>query len=153
MVQSPSYRQKKAHNEYHFVPSCRKTKSSPLTWPKNGPSLPPGLQQGAVPSQYQSLARYVAKYVVSPPISVRRIDRYDGHQVTYHYRSHRTERVEHETVDVDTFIGRMVQHTVPKGFKRIRYYGVQATKRMFQRCWSAILLGCMRRRATPKPPE
>jgi hypothetical protein len=36
--------------------------------------------------------------------------------------------VEHETVDVDTFIGRMVQHTVPKGFKRIRYYGVQATK-------------------------
>src|SRR5437764_1268808 len=27
-----------------------------------------------------------------------------------------------------TFIGRMVQHTMPKGFKRIRYYGVQATK-------------------------
>jgi len=62
------------------------------------------------------------------PISVRRIDRYDGERVTYHYRSHRTERVERETVDVDTFIGRMVQHTVPKGFKRIRYYGVQATK-------------------------
>src|SRR5215831_10316017 len=86
------------------------------------------VQKGKVPSQYQSLARYVAKYVVSPPISVRRIDRYDGHQVTYHYRSHRTERVEHETVDVDMFIGRMVQHTMPKGFKRIRYYGVQATK-------------------------
>ena len=86
------------------------------------------VQKGAVPSQYQSLARYVAKYVVSPPISVRRIDRYDGERVTYHYRSHRTERVEHETVDVITFIGRMVQHTMPKGFKRIRYYGVQATK-------------------------
>src|SRR5499426_3291713 len=86
------------------------------------------VQKGQVPSQYQSLARYVAKYVVSPPISVRRIDRYDGYRVTYHYRSHRTERVEHETVDVETFIGRMVQHTVPKGFKRIRYYGVQATK-------------------------
>jgi len=70
----------------------------------------------------------VAKYVVSPPISVRRIDRYDGHRVTYHYRSHRTERVECATVAVDAFIGRMVQHTVPKGFKRIRYYGVQATK-------------------------
>ena len=86
------------------------------------------VQKGQVPSQYQSLARYVAKYVVSPPISVRRLDRYDGQRVTYHYRSHRTERVEHETVAVDTFIGRMVQHTVPKGFKRIRYYGVQATK-------------------------
>ena len=86
------------------------------------------VQKGQVPSQYQSLARYVAKYVVSPPISVRRIDHYDGQQVTYHYRSHRTERVEHETVDVDTFMGRMVQHTMPKGFKRIRYYGVQASK-------------------------
>ena len=86
------------------------------------------VQKGAVPAQYQSLARYVATYVVSPPIAVRRMDRYDGERVTYHYRSHRTERVEHETVDVITFIGRMVQHTMPKGFKRIRYYGVQATK-------------------------
>jgi hypothetical protein len=66
--------------------------------------------------------------VVSPPIAVRRIDRYDGHRVTYHYRSHRTERMEHETVGVETFIGRMVQHTMPKGFKRIRSYGVQATR-------------------------
>ena len=86
------------------------------------------VQKGQVPSQYQSVARYVAKYVVSPPISVRRIDRYDGERVTYHYRSHRTERVEYETVGVETFIGRMIQHTMPKGFKRIRYYGVQATK-------------------------
>jgi hypothetical protein len=86
------------------------------------------VQRGAVPSGYQSLARYVAKYVVSPPVSVRRIDRYDGHRVTYHYRSHRTERVEHATVAVATFIGRMIQHTMPKGFKRIRYDGVQATK-------------------------
>ena len=86
------------------------------------------VHKGQVPSPYQSLARYVAQYVVSPPISVRRIDGDDGERVTYHYRSHRTERMEHETVDVITFIGRMVQHTVPKGFKRIRYYGGQATK-------------------------
>jgi Putative transposase/Transposase zinc-binding domain len=86
------------------------------------------VQKGQVPSQSQSLARYVAKYVVSPPIAVRRIDRDDGERVTDHDRSHRSERVEHETVDVDTFIGRMVQHTLPKGFKRMRYDGVQATK-------------------------
>jgi hypothetical protein len=59
---------------------------------------------------------------------VRRIARYDGQRVPYHDRSHRTERVEHETVEVATFIGRMVQHPLPKGFKRMRYYGVQATK-------------------------
>jgi hypothetical protein len=88
----------------------------------------PNVQKGDVPARYQSLATYLAKYVVSPPISLRRIDRYDGQRVTYHYRSHKSERVEQETVEVYTFIGRMVQHVFPKGFQRIRYYGVQATK-------------------------
>src|SRR5256714_15401277 len=86
------------------------------------------VQKGDVPSRYQSLATYLAKYVVSPPISLRRIDGYDGQRVTYHYRSHKTERVERERVDVYTFIGRMIQHVFPKGFQRIRYYGVQASK-------------------------
>ena len=86
------------------------------------------VQKGDVPSRYQSLATYLAKYVASPPISLRRIDRYDGQWVTYYYRSHKSERVERETVAVYTFIGRMIQHTFPKGFQRIRYYGVQATK-------------------------
>jgi len=85
-------------------------------------------QKGDVPTRYQSLARYLAKYVVSPPISLRRIDRYDGQRVTYHYRSHKSERVEWETVAVSTFIGRMVQHVFAQGFQRIRYDGVQATK-------------------------
>ena len=33
------------------------------------------VQKGAIPSQYQSLARYVAKDVGSPPMAVRRSDR------------------------------------------------------------------------------
>jgi Putative transposase/Transposase zinc-binding domain len=86
------------------------------------------VQQGDGPSRSQSFARYLAKYVVSPPISLRRIDRYDGRDVTYHYRAHKSERVEWERVDVYTCIGRMLQQVLPKGFKRIRYYGVQATK-------------------------
>src|SRR2546429_2827805 len=49
------------------------------------------VHKGQVRSQSQSWARCVAKYVVSPPIAVRRIDRYDGERVTYHYRSVRRE--------------------------------------------------------------
>ena len=120
---------------WHLMTLFRKTLSSETIEPlvdlcfrKYPNGLVSRVQRGQVPSPYQSLASYVAKYVVSPPISVRRIDRYDGGRVTYHYRSHRTERTPHETVDVLTFIGRMIQHTRPKGFKRIRYYGVQATK-------------------------
>jgi Putative transposase/Transposase zinc-binding domain len=88
------------------------------------------VQKGKVPSQYQSLASYVAKYVVSPPISVRRIDRYDGHRVTYHYRSHWTQRTTYETVDVMTFIGRMVQHTMPKGSNAFDITGYRRPRRL-----------------------
>ena len=66
--------------------------------------------------------------MVSPPISLRRIDGDDGQRVTSHYRSQKTERVERERVDVSTCIGRMIQHVLPKGFQWIRDYGVQATK-------------------------
>lgn len=86
------------------------------------------VQKGDVPLRYKSLAKYIAKYVVSPPISLKRIDGYDGRTVTSHYKSHETKQVEQEEVDVYTFIGRMIQHVFPKGFQRIRYYGVQATK-------------------------
>jgi len=86
------------------------------------------IQKGNVPSRYKSLAKYVAKYVVSPPISLKRINKYDGKEVTYQYKSHKTDRIEKDTVPVKTFIGRMIQHVLPKGFKRIRYYGIQATK-------------------------
>jgi Putative transposase/Transposase zinc-binding domain len=85
-------------------------------------------QKGHVPAQAQRVARYGAQDVVSPPIAGRRIDRYEGERGTDHDRSQRTARREYATVPVDTFIGRMVQHTMPKGCKRIRYYGVQATK-------------------------
>ena len=86
------------------------------------------VHKGAVPAQAHSVARYVAQYVVSPPLSVRRIDRYDGERVPDHDRAHRTDRMAHETGTVDMCIGRMVQHVLPKGFKRIRSSGVQATK-------------------------
>jgi hypothetical protein len=88
------------------------------------------VQQGDVPARCQSLARYLAKYVVSPPISLWRIDRYDGQQVTYHYRSHKSERVERETVTVYTFIGRLIQHVFSKGFNGSAITGCRRPRRV-----------------------
>jgi hypothetical protein len=80
-----------------------------------------------VPKRIKSLAKYLAKYVVSPPISVRRILHYDGQRVRYWYNDHKSGRRKEEEIDVYTFIGRMVQHILPKGMQRIRYYGLHAT--------------------------
>jgi len=85
------------------------------------------IQKGEVPKRIKELAKYLAKYVVSPPISVRRIVSYDGQRVNYWYNDHKSGRRKMEQVDVFTFIGRMVQHILPKGMQRIRYYGLHAT--------------------------
>lgn len=95
-------------------------------WQRYPKGLVAHLKEKAVP-KVEGLARYVAKYVVSPPIALSRIINYDREQgvVKYWYQDHQRGRQEVE-VSREQFIGRMVQHILPKGFKRVRYYGLQA---------------------------
>ena len=122
--------------QYHLLTMLRETisdtkvkKDIDRAWKEYRKGFVAYLQPGDVPPGGGGLARYLAKYVVSPPISVRRIDRYDGETVSYWYRDHKTEAIEHETLPVLRFIGRMVQHILPKGFQRIRYYGIHSNPR------------------------
>jgi len=48
------------------------------------------LEDGQVPVGGQGLAYYLAKYVVSPSISLRRILGYDGQRVRYWYNDHKS---------------------------------------------------------------
>ena len=87
----------------------------------------PGNNDKVPTKSYQGLIKYLTKYLSSPPIGVSRIVSYEGNQVKYYYQSHRTKSRVFETIDAQLFIGRMVQHILPKGFQRVRYYGLQAT--------------------------
>lgn len=73
------------------------------------------------------LAKYLIKYVGSPPIALLRIVKYTGDKVRYWYKDHRTNRKEEIEIPVLQFIGRMAQHILPPGFKQVRYYGLHAT--------------------------
>ena len=97
-------------------------------WQQYPKGLVAHLQEETVP-KIAKLAQYIAKYVVSPPMALSRLVSYDAEngQVTYWYRDHRTGQKEVVTLDREQFIGRMVQSILPKGFKRVRYYGLQAT--------------------------
>jgi hypothetical protein len=122
--------------QYHLLTLMRKVIADPevekdieWAWKTYPNGFVAYVQPGQVPPGGQGLAQYLAKYVVSPPISVRRIVNYDGKTVHYWYRDHQTGQIEHETLDALRFIGRMVQHILPKGFQRIRYYGLHANVR------------------------
>jgi hypothetical protein len=78
-------------------------------------------EKGAV----ERLIVYLCKYVSSPPISLRRIVKYDGQHVSYRYEDHRRGQV-CEKVSAVQFIERMIQNLPPKGFRMVRYYGIYA---------------------------
>jgi hypothetical protein len=96
-------------------------------WRKYGQGFVAYLEEGKVPAGGEGLAYYLAKDVVSPPLSLRRILRDDGQRVRYGYNDHKTKQRQEEEVSALTFIGRMVQPILPKGFHRIRYDGLHAT--------------------------
>jgi len=66
----------------------------------------------------EGLAYYLRKIRRQSPISLRRILSYDGQRVRYWYNDHKTKQRQEEEVAALTFIGRMVQHILPKGFHR-----------------------------------
>lgn len=87
------------------------------------------LDMRTVPHQNNKLAKYLAKYLFRPSISVKRILKYGKKEnfIEYEYSDHETGKTERESVSIFTFIGRMVQQIMPKGFQRVRYYGIHGT--------------------------
>ena len=83
---------------------------------------PTGIDCHAMPETgpVERLVVYLCKYVSSPPISLRRIESYDGQPVTFRYPDHRRGPVP-ETLTAVEFIGRMIPHLPAKNFRMVRY--------------------------------
>ncbi len=120
-----------------LVPSQEMVQLVDVLWKRYPNGLVTNIKKGDVPEKCKGLAKYLAKYLACPPISVRRIVRYEKGQVTYWYKDHASKRKKVETVAVYTFIGRMVQHILPKGFQRVRYYGLEYSKSFSK--WSEVI--------------
>ena len=141
--------------QYHLLTMMRQHLSGTAinqavdrAWKRYPKGLVAFVEKGSVPAAPQGLAQYLAKYLVSPPISVRRIQSYDGQTVRYRYPDHRTGRMQQQTLSADRFIGRMVQHILPQGFQRIRYYGLHAHVR-----YASIRQYLYTRLPTDTPPD
>lgn len=110
----------------------------------NGLYAHPGKASDVPTKTYSGLIKYLTKYLAAPPIGLSKILDYSKDKVKYYYKSHSTKRNECEEISVKNFIGRMVQHILPKHFQRLRYYGLQRTA-VFKKYYTLIaaLLGDM----------
>ena len=73
---------------------------------------------------------YLARYTHRVAIANSRLIKADSASVTFHVKDYRLdERARHTTMTLDTpeFIRRFLLHVLPKGFHRIRHYGLLAT--------------------------
>jgi hypothetical protein len=67
--------------------------------------------------------KYLAPYVFRVAISNRRLIKLENDQVTFRYRSSATGKNMFCTLSADGFIHRFLQHVLPRGFVKIRYFG------------------------------
>jgi len=78
----------------------------------------------------RQVLRYLSRYTHRIAISNRRLVAADHKGVTFKYKDYRIEgpaRYKTMTLATDEFIRRFLIHVLPKGFHRIRHYGLLAT--------------------------
>lgn len=71
----------------------------------------------------QATLAYLARYVFKVAISESRIVTVDEQAVTFHYHKVHSNRARTMRLPIPEFMRRFLQHVLPTGFMKVRYYG------------------------------
>lgn len=121
--------------EKRIGPSFKKTKALIYRKDKNG------FYVYAKPNlcDTDTVIKYISRYLGRPVIALKRIDSYDGENVTFHYNRHEDNAYIQQTLPALDFISLLIQHIPEKNFKMTRYYGLYARHReMDKKLYRAI---------------
>jgi hypothetical protein len=80
----------------------------------------------------QAALDYLARYAFRIAITNNRILAIDDNTVTYRYKDRAANRHRKETVSGHEFMRRFLQHVLPAGFHKLRYYGLWHPSRRAQ---------------------
>jgi hypothetical protein len=75
---------------------------------------------------------YLGRYVFRIAISNSRLEALDNGVVRFRYRDNRTHLMRRVTLPAEDFIGRFLQHVLPRGCVKVRYYGIWSPSRRKQ---------------------
>ena len=70
-----------------------------------------------------SALKYLANYVYRIAISNNRIVKYENGMVTFQYKESKTNKIKYQTVTALEFMRLFLQHVLPDGFQKVRYFG------------------------------
>jgi hypothetical protein len=72
----------------------------------------------------RSALKYLAPYVFRVALSNNRLVSFQDGQVTFRYQEGATRQMKTCSLSAEAFIERFLMHTLPKGFVKVRYYGL-----------------------------
>jgi hypothetical protein len=104
----------------------------------------------------KKVLRYLGRYVHRIAIVNSRIESMDNGMVTFRYQESATGKLKRMTLPAKEFLRRYLQHVLPRGFHKVRYYGLlsPANRTTLKR---VQMLLAQRRKITPdntkRPPE
>ena len=84
--------------------------------------------------------KYLAPYVYRAAISNNRIEAVDESSVTYKVRPTGEDCYRTRTVSGQEFVRGFLQHTLPRNFPRLRYYGFTSPNSKLQFAWVRMLV-------------
>lgn len=76
----------------------------------------------------EKVLEYLSRYVFRIAITDRRILEVKDGKVRFSWKDYRTSRFRQMKLDIDEFIRRFLLHTLPKGFFKVRYYGILSSR-------------------------
>jgi hypothetical protein len=90
----------------------------------------------------QHAALYLSRYVYRVALTNQRIERFQDGRVTFRYTHAHTGETRRLTLPANVFIARFLQHVLPRGFTKVRSYGLMspASKPHLERARSLLQL-------------
>jgi len=76
----------------------------------------------------REIIKYLAPYVYRVALSNHSIKKIEGREVTFTYEDNETKETKFCTLEVLEFMRRFLQHVLPSGFMKVRYFGIMAAK-------------------------
>lgn len=76
----------------------------------------------------EKILEYISRYVFRIAITDRRIIEVKDGKVRFSWKDYRTGRFREMKLDIDEFIRRFLLHVLPKGFFKVRYYGILSSR-------------------------
>ncbi len=83
-----------------------------------------GCQQGKPPQGSHRVLEYLGRYVHKTALSNRAIVECNDRAVTFRYRDSKDQRLRTMTLPAGEFLRRFLKHVQPRGFHRVRAYGL-----------------------------